>query len=212
MTIIERGGGPEPPLTAANRSYDLIMCENDRIVYHEPFGSAALRLSTCVGVLTVSDLLSRAITADRAAMIDEVHRDNSSKWTTRPDDVLNAIAKLCRPWGVQVYASAPLRGPAERLVAGPPAELYSVVTDYGHGDVMVEHFPDRASRTASLRQRLDQFVGKQDSVPEALRDDDQRLASLVSAFLMTAAVSLAETVFDPAQGFYKPSGSLMRVH
>ncbi|MFD2794641.1 hypothetical protein ACFS27_13875 [Promicromonospora vindobonensis] len=188
---------------SSRTTYDLIVCRDDRVVFHDHYATRVQRLSVCVGILTVSDILAGTITSERAAHIHELHRAHVAQWPADPDVVVNAIATLCRAWGVQLYVST-----TEKRSAAPRV-LYSVVTEYGRGQVVAEHFPDRVARTASLVERAEQFFGATGVIPSSVLCDEQRLAALVATFLMPATVTLTESALDERDGAYRPaSGSL----
>lgn len=186
----------EPGLEA---SYDLIICHQDRIIFHDHYASPALRLRMLAQLLTVSDVVD----ASRAVEVTELHGSMSEQWNTAPDQVVNAIAKLCRRWGVHVYVST------TRKRSAAPETLYSVVSDYGCGPVIAEHFANRAARQRSLVERADQFFDAPGRIPERVLADDARLAALLSALLMPATVSLTEAALDHAdeEPLYRPSGT-----
>ncbi|MFE4834459.1 hypothetical protein ACFRAU_07235 [Arthrobacter sp. NPDC056691] len=185
------------PAPGSRASYDLILCQADRIVFHGHYETPAQRLSMCVGILTASDVFSGTVSAERAAGIHELHHGHVARSNTSPDEAVNAIAKLCRPWGIQLYV-----GTTARSSAAPPV-LYSVITEYGPGQTVAEHFPDRESRSASLIGRAGQFFDAPGHIPEAVLADDHRLAALVATFLMPATVTLTEAAFDATTGAYR---------
>lgn len=196
----ELGPGPEA-------SYDLIICHDDRIVFHDHYSSPALRLRMLAQLLEVSDVVAEAVDATRAAEVRELHDSMSDRWGTAPDQVANAIAKLCRRWGVQVYVST------TRKRSAAPETLFSVVTDYGSGQVIAEHFPTRAARQRSLVERADQCFDAPGRIPERILADDSRLAALLSALLMPASVSLTESSLDESDEgpLYRPSGAPLSI-
>ncbi len=86
-----------------------------------------------------------------------------------------------------------------------PATLYSVITDYGDGQVIAEHFPNRHARLESLADRAEQFFTRPGCIPQGALGDERWLAGIVAAFLTPATVSLAQSVLDSGTGSYKPS-------
>ncbi|PUB32497.1 hypothetical protein C8K30_1011023 [Promicromonospora sp. AC04] len=186
-------------------TYDLIVCHDDRVVFHDHYATAEQRLNVCVGILTASDILADTITSDRAGRVHDLHHAHVSQWRTDPDSVVNAIAKLCRAWGIQVYVST-----TEKRTAAPRT-LYSVITEYGPGQMVAEHFADRAGRTTSLIERAQQFFAAPGHIPDSVLDDEQRLAALVATFLMPATVCLTESVLDEDHGTYRPAGQSLPI-
>lgn len=188
---------------ARNRrtTYDLIVCRDDRVVFHDHYATAEQRLSMCIGILTASDTLAGTITSDRAARIHELHQAHVAQWRADPDGVVNAIAKLCRGWGVQLYVSTTTKR------SEAPRALYSVITDYGRGQIVAEHFPDPQARTTSLIGRAEQFFAAPGHIPADVLRDDRRLAALVATFLMPATVALTESALDEDEGVYRPAGA-----
>ncbi|MFE4334059.1 hypothetical protein ACFRQM_32995 [Streptomyces sp. NPDC056831] len=196
------------PLT----TYDLIICHQDRIVFHDHYESPEQRLRVCVWVLMASGVLVDTITSDRAARIQELHssyiaRQQSSLPELRAttDEIVNALAKVCREWGVQLYVSTTAKKSAA------PRTLYSVITEYGPGQTAAEHFPDRGSRAASLIERVEHFFASPGHIPAIVLSDEQRLAALVATFLMPATVTLTESVLDETEGVYRPDSSVLPV-
>ena len=124
MTIIESRPGPDQLDPDPASRFDLIICHGDRLVFHDHYGSPEQRLRMCVGLLVTSDLVAAAVDSAAAAMIARLHESRAPEWSTAPDAVLNEIAKLCRRWGVNVYAST------TRKHSAAPAALFSVITDY----------------------------------------------------------------------------------
>src|SRR5207248_65913 len=118
-------------------TYDLIICHDERIVFHDHYESPDLRLRMCVGLLTDSNVVSRVLDGSRAAEVRDVYQALASRWSTAPDSVVDAIAKCCRTWGVHVYVST------TRKKNMAPATLFTVVTEYGPGQTVAEHFPSR---------------------------------------------------------------------
>lgn len=181
-------------------TYDLIICRHDQIVFHDHYETPEQRLSQCVGILTASDVLASTITAERASLIHELRNKGVAQWRTNADGIVNDIAKLCRGWGVQVYESTT----SKRSAA--PRVLFSVITEYGPGQTVAEHFPDRESRSASLIERAEHFFAAPGHIPGFVLSDEQRLAALVATFLMPATVTLTEAALDEADGVYRPTG------
>lgn len=189
-------------------TYDLIICHNDAIVFHDHYGSPALRLRMLAQMLTAcgaSEVVLGPVNTDRANQVRELHQSRSSQWGSAPDVVADAIAELCRRWGVQVYLSS-----TKKAIAAPSV-LYSVITEYGPGQTVAEHFATREARRAYLVERAEMFFDAPDHIPERVLGDDRRLAALVATFLMPAAVVLAESALDEAGGFYKPAGRLLPI-
>lgn len=116
-------------------TYDLIICRADRIVFHYFYASPAYRLRMCAELLISSDVVADVIDAARANEIHELYQSHTAQWDSEPDAVVNVIAKLCRRWGVQIYVST------TRKKSAAPATLYSVITEYGPGQTIAEHFP-----------------------------------------------------------------------
>lgn len=186
---------PGPDIT-----YDLVICHNDRIVFHDHYTSPAFRLRMCEQLLTASDVVAGVVDAARANEIHELCQSHVSQWETAPDAVVNVISKLCRRWGIQIYMSTTKKKTAA------PAVLYSVITQYGPGQTVAEHFPTRQARRTSLIERAETFFDAPGHIPERVLSDDQRLAALVATFLMPASVVLTESALDDANNVYKPSG------
>ncbi|MFD4949950.1 hypothetical protein ACFWNT_47680 [Streptomyces sp. NPDC058409] len=196
------------PLT----TYDLIICHQDRIVFHDHYESPEQRLRVCVWVLVASGVLVGTITSDRAARIQELHSSYIARQQTSlpelratTDEIVNALAKVCREWGVQLYVSTTAKKSAA------PRTLYSVITEYGPGQTVAEHFPDRGSRADSLIERAEHFFASPGHIPAIVLSDEQRLAALVATFLMPATVTLSESVLDETEGVYRPDSSVLPV-
>lgn len=200
MTAINSRRDSDEFAPATDLTHDLIICNQDRIVFHDHYDSPQQRLRMCVQLLTVSDIVAGTLDTPRVAEISQLHESMIDRWSSAPDQVINAIAKLCRRWGVQIYVSTTHKTPAKSQ------SLYSVITQYGPSQTIAEHFPSRAARRESLLQRAEQFFDSPEDIPEVVLADDQRLAALISALLMPAAVILTETTLDPDDGIYKPSG------
>jgi hypothetical protein len=191
---------PDPAAT-----YDLIICHDDRMVFHDHYESPEHRLRMCVGLLTDSDVVSRIVDSTRSAEIRALYQAYVSQWTTAPDSVVDAIAKLCRQWGVQVYASTTTKK------SSAPATLFSVVTEYGPGQTVAEHFPSREARHASLVERVDQFFDAPGCIPHSVAADEERLVVMLAMHLMSATVTLTESSLDKADGVYRPSGHPLQI-
>ena len=207
MTTFESNVGSAGLGPASETTHDLIICRGERIVFHEHYASPALRLQMLAQLLELSDVVADAIDASRASQIRSLHESMSDRWSTDPDGVVDVIAKLCRAWDVQIYVST------TRKQSAVPETLFSVVTDYGRGEIAVEHFLTRAARRRSLVERADQCFEAPGRIPERVLVDDARLAALLSALLMPANVSLAEATLDrTAESLrYQPSGELLRI-
>jgi hypothetical protein len=189
-------------------TYDLIICHDNQIVFRDQYETREKRLSQCVGILTGSDLLADPITAERASLIHERRDLHVAHGRTDPDRVVNEIAELCRRWGVQVYESTTSRRGCETITSNritAPQVLFSVITEYGPGQTIAEHFPDRDSRTASLVDRAEQFFAAPGQIPDLVLSNEQRLAALVATFLMPATIALTESTLDEADGVYRPT-------
>jgi hypothetical protein len=189
-------------------TYDLIICHDNQIVFRDQYETREKRLSQCIGILTGSDLLAGPITAERASLIHELRDLHIAQGRTDPDRVVNKIADLCRRWDVQVYESTTSRRSCETVASDritAPQMLFSVITEYGPGQTIAEHFPDRESRTASLADRAEQFFAAPGQVPDLVLSDEQRLAALVATFLMPATIALTESALDEADGVYRPT-------
>ena len=188
----------------SSATFDLIICHDERIVLHDVYGNPHLRLRMCLELLTSSDVVATAVDSARAEELHSLFQDRIDQASSEPDQVINAIAKHVRRWGVQIYVST------THKKSDAPAVLYSVVTEYGPGQIVVEHFPDRQARTASLIDRAEQFFTKPDAIPELIRTDEQRLAALVSTVLMPATITLAEANRNE-EGAYLPSDRALSV-
>lgn len=181
-------------------TFDLIVLHRDRIVFHDHYDDPQQRLRMCVSLLTQSDVLpSGTIDSLLAAQILCVANARIADWSTEPDTVLNAVSKLCRSEGVNIYVST------TRKKTAAPAVLYSVVTEYGSGQTIAEHFPTREARRCSLIERADNFFAAAGCIPDLVLADEQRLAALVGTFIMPATVLLTESVLK-ASGHYEPLG------
>lgn len=200
MTTIGTQVDSDELVPGPDTTYDLVICHNDRIIFHDHYPSPAFRLRMCEQLLTASDVVAGVVDAARANEIHELYQSHVSQWETASDAVVNAISKLCRRWGVQIYMSTTKKKTAA------PAVLYSVVTQYGPGQNVAEHFPTRQARRASLIERAESFFDAPGHIPERVLSDDQRLAALVATFLMPATVILTESALDDADNVYKPSG------
>lgn len=76
------------------------------------------------------------------------------------DDALSEIAALYIDYSVDVYLS-------EHTIAAGPQQLFSVLTDYGNGEQIIEHYPTEHARTQSLRERADAISAIDPSTGEA---------------------------------------------
>lgn len=183
----------------AGTTYDLIICHGDRIVFHDYYESAETRLRVCADLLTRPGVLTDALTADRAAQVGQIVRSDAGRWSTDPDVVVNVIAKMCRRWGIHVYVSTTQKGGADQA----PGELYSVITEYGPGQAVAEHFPTRQARHDSLLERAARFFTRPEDIPERARTDEARLALLVTTFIMPATITLTRAGRDPGTQSYR---------
>jgi hypothetical protein len=199
MTAIRTRTDADELVACPDATYDLVICHEDRIVFHDHYSSPAFRLRMCAQLLTASDIAASAVDASRANEIHDLYQSRAKEWEADPDAVITAISKLCRRWGVHVYVST------TRKRSAAPAFLYSVVTEYGPGQVVAEHFTSREARRASLVERADTFFSAPGSIPDLVLADEQRLAALLGTFLMPASVLLAETALDEADGHYRTS-------
>ncbi len=207
MTAIGMRHESEELIQSRFATYDLIICHDNRIVFRDQYETREKRLSQCIGILTSSELLAGPITAERASLIHELRDLHMAQGRTDPDRVVNKIAELCRRWDVQVYESTTSRRSCETVASDritAPQMLFSVITDYGPGQTIAEHFPDRESRMASLADRAEQFFAAPGQIPDLVLSDEQRLAALVATFLMPATVALTESALDEADGVYRP--------
>lgn len=84
--------------------------------------------------------------------------------------------------------------------------FYSVVTSYGSGQVIAEHFPSPKARSDSLRERAEQ--GR--LAPVAPTADDDALVVILSTSL-PVAIHLIQSELDADIGVYRPSGPLFAV-
>ena len=175
MTTADSRDRADALADAPDSTYDLIVLHQDRIVFHDHCDSPQQRLRLCIAQLTRADVFP---------MVDarEVNAVVRSRPSSPPDPVLDALSKLCRRWGVNIYASTTQKKTATRSLLGP-AVLFSVITDYGPGAgrTIAEHFPTREARHASLVERAETFFPGPGHLPEMVLTDDQRLASLLSA-------------------------------
>jgi len=197
--------GSEELVPGLEVTYDLIICHNDGLVFHDHYISPALRLRMLVQLLTASDVVASAVDATRASEVHEMCRSRSSHWESAPDAVVNAIAKLCRRWGVQVYLST------TKKTTAAPRRLYSVITEYGPGQSVAEHFATRQARRASLIERAETFFDAPDRIPEHALARDERLAALVAMLLTPMTITLTEFALDQTDGVYKPIGPLLPI-
>lgn len=200
MTAIGTQVDSDELVPGPDTTYDLVICHNDRIVFHDHYTSPAFRLRMCEQLLTASDVVAGVVDAARANEIHELYQSHVSQWETAPDAVVNVISKLCRRWGIQIYMST------TKKKSAAPAVLYSVITQYGPGQTVAEHFPTGQARRTSLIERAETFFDAPGHIPERVLSDDQRLAALVATFLMPATVVLTESALDDANNVYKPSG------
>lgn len=207
MTSMRSHVGSDELAPDPESSYDLIICHDDRIVFHDHYASPALRLRMLAQLLTLSDVVADAVDASRAGDVSRLHESMADQWSTAPDHVANAIAKLCRTWGVNVYVST------TRKRSAAPEAIFSVVTDYGSGQVIAEHFPSSQARRSSLIERADQCFDAPGRIPERVLSDDARLAALLSALLMPASITLTEAVRDDSGDgpLYRPSGTPLSI-
>ncbi|QNE18104.1 hypothetical protein F1D05_09650 [Kribbella qitaiheensis] len=209
MTAIDTHSGPDELIERPPATYDLIICCDDQILFRDHYETREKRLSQCVGILTGSDLLTTTITAERASLIHERRDVHATQGSDNPDLVVKEIAELCHRWGVQIYAGTTSKRNRDTAGSEPgavPGVLYSVITEYGPGQIAAEHFPDRESRIAGLVDRAEQFFATPGQIPDFVLSDEKRLAALVATFLMPAAISLTESVLDESDGVYRPTG------
>ncbi|MEU7318365.1 hypothetical protein [Streptomyces sp. NPDC007083] len=102
MTSIGTQADSDEPASGPDSTYDLIICRDDRIVFHDRYDSPAFRLRMLVQLLTVSDIVASAVNAFRANEIHELHQSRSSQWSTRPPTLSStrspssAAAGACR--------------------------------------------------------------------------------------------------------------------
>lgn len=192
------------PLT----TYDLIICHDDRIVFHDHYKSPEERKRMCFWVLMESEVLAGIVTSNKSVWIKELHSSFIEQQQTRhpedhatPDEIVDALAEICREWDVQLYMSTTAKN------GGAPRTLYSVFTEYGPGQTSAEHFADRRSRTASLIERAEHFFASPDHIPAVVLSDEQRLAALVATFLMPATVTLTESDLDETENVYRSVSS-----
>lgn len=200
MTAIGTPAEPDELVPGPEATYDLILCRHDRIIFHDHYESPPWRLRMLVQLLTATDVVASVFDTDRANQVHDLHHSRSWQWNTAPDSVVDAIAKLCRRWGVQIYVSTTKKKTASAGV------LYSVITDYGPGQSVAEHFSTREGRTRSLIERAEHFFAAPGNIPEIVLSDDHRLAALVATFLMPATLTLTEASLDAVDKAYKPSG------
>lgn len=185
-------------------THDLIIFRGDRIVFHDHCDTPRQRLELCVRLLTCAEDFRQVDPREVQAVMHRPRFDED------PDIVLNEIAKLCRRWDVNIYVSTTRKRPA-RSAQTQPERLFSVITDYGSGHVISEHFTTRRLRRDELVARAEQFFDGPARLPEAVLTDDNRLAALIAAFLAPATVSLTESVRDPSGSRYMPAGGPLPV-
>ncbi|MGI8306971.1 hypothetical protein [Saccharopolyspora hattusasensis] len=161
MTAIGTRADSDELAPNLNATYDLIICHGDRVVFHDHYQNPERRLHMCVRLLTDSDVFSRAVDSSRAMEIRNLHQAHAAQWSTEPDSVVDAIAKLCRRWGVQIYVSTTVKRSAV------PAALFSVITEYGPGQTVAKHFPTNEARRASLTERAEQFFTEPGCIPHS---------------------------------------------
>ena len=205
MTTVDSRDHADALVDDPGSTYDLIVLHRDRIVFHDHAGSPKERLRMCTALLTGGGTYP---------MVDagEINTLVRSRPSAPPDLVLDSVAKLCRRWGVNIYASTTHKKPATPLLNGP-AMLFSVITDYGPGAgrTIAEHFPSREARHAGLLQRVGTFFPGHGKQPGISSDDEQRLASLLGALLTPANIMLTESAWNETSGMYAPAGRLLRV-
>lgn len=185
-------------------TYDLLILHRERIIFHGYYDSPQERMHMCSSLLTASDVLNTVLNHDHrnelAQQVYALTQSHIAQWSTTPDGLVNAIAKLCRTWGLHIYVSST----EKKSKSEPLSDLYSVVTDYGSGQSVAEHFARREDRRAALLERAGLFMDCLESIPEIVRSDENRLAAFVSTFIMPANVILTHTRWDAASSTYRP--------
>jgi len=191
---------------ASDAAHDLIILDGDRIVFHDYYRSPTQRMIEALRLVT-----SCFADSIDASTLKAIRRDLPvSQITALTDDdaadrCLNTLSKLCRTSGVYLYVTTTHRP------AAAPIELFTVITDYGSGHVVTEHFTDRQTRRESLLGRAQQFFASPEHIPDRILTDDQRLAAMISTLLTPAQVHLTESVRNERTGVYIPAGGLLPV-
>ncbi|WP_026820051.1 hypothetical protein [Arthrobacter castelli] len=179
-------------------THDLIVLNGDRIVFHDHYDSPQQRLDRCISLLTIEDTFKDVI--DAVQVLDTHH--SLQRRRVEPDQILNAIAKLCRRWGLNIYLSTTHKktGPSP---AAAPLILYSMITNYGPDSTIAEHFSSRQARHEALIERAETFT-RATLIPYDVLNDETRLAELVATILMPATITLTESALDKENNFYRP--------
>lgn len=78
-------------------TYDLIICHENRIVFHEHYESPEQRQRACVWVLMESGVLAGIVTSDRSVWIMELHSSLIEQQQTRPPETVPPRTRSSTP-------------------------------------------------------------------------------------------------------------------
>lgn len=193
----------------ADTAHDLIILRADRIVFHDHYASRHERLLAAHHLVTTCEKLSGDLGGHTLAEIDRltIPHPAGSGDDHRADQLIDQLAKLCRAGGVHLYITTTHRPQA----TVNPAELFTVVTDYGFDNVVTEHFTDRDARRRSLIERAEQFSTSREIIPDLTLVDDRQLTGMISSRLAPAAIHLTESTFNESTGTYAPAGAMLPI-
>ncbi|WP_026927426.1 hypothetical protein [Granulicoccus phenolivorans] len=97
-------GSGAHPAAGDTVTYELTLMESHHPVFCDKYPSARARLTRCVSLLCEGEVYGRRINGARAAAIQRCYHAHSDDWDTDPDGVFHALAALCEPWDVRLYA------------------------------------------------------------------------------------------------------------
>ncbi|QXV57399.1 hypothetical protein [Amycolatopsis sp. TNS106] len=179
-------------------TFDLMICHDDQILFHDHYESREARLSVCLGILTGTHLVSGILGPSGEAAIRDIHDARLTLADSSPDAIVRDIADVCRQSDVRIYTRTKTRTPTA------PTRLYSVVTQYRPNHVTAEHFTTRTARHESLLERVSHLHAGAGAPTESALPEEESLAVLLEALLAPARISLTESVLDATDGVYKP--------
>lgn len=195
------------PLHPHETTFDLIVLRESELLHHSTHTTVRQRLETCAQALQAVQPTETTLGQTVNAVLNALDHEH-------PDTTLAILAQTASEHGLRVHASSPLgsqetsRETEAPATASDPVQphprLFSVITEYEPGQIILEHFTSRASRLADLRERVEQFITEPEILPAEVVNDEQRLALLVATLLPAHRVGLAETVWNQRAGHYSP--------
>lgn len=210
MTTLDSRRDPDALSEQADATYDLIILNQGRLAFHDHHDTPQARLDRAVTQLTAVDTFSVVDGTEVLRIYNEHISVRSQGGHTDADVVLDSIAKLCRRWQIDIYLSTThKRAHSSHRIA--PATLYSVVTEYAPGKLVVEHFPTQKARHTDLIERAGQFIDPSEALPHLVLGDELRLAAFLSSRLTPALITLTESTLDDSDGVYRPVDSQLLI-